>query len=264
MHGRIRVSDKIWLGPNFSANVQRPLRNISSSHTHAIRLSNVTYVLFLDANRTKSDYYQKYTDTMTTPKPHIAHTLLTRAHSPDTADTLFTERIKQRPLFLRPTSPTPDDNRNRRRLHRLRKKEYFLRKQKPKPLSAREKRKTGIHDLRPEECKYEVFRGLHAMWVEYMQEILDLKGQSQGGQGQPPVTSLSHGSKLVSADFHGAEIEVVKSRCSGRVGLKGIVVRDTKFTFVVVTKGDEVKSEFLSLFFSVPLHIPTSGMKLSR
>ena len=79
-----------------------------------------------------------------------------------------------------------------------------------------------------------------------MQEVLDLKAPSSLGQGQAhPVTAASHGSKLVSADFHGAEIEVVKSRCSGRVGLKGIVVRDTKFTFVVVTRGDEVKSEFL-------------------
>lgn len=89
-----------------------------------------------------------------------------------------------------------------------------------------------------------------------MQEILDLKDHSNG-QGQPPVTSLSHGSKLVSADFHGAEIEVVKSRCSGRVGLKGIVVRDTKFTFLIVTKDDKVKSEFLSLlFFSFPSFSP--------
>ena len=195
---------------------------------------------------------------MTALKPHIAHTLLSRAHTPDTAETLFTERIKQKPLFLRPTSPSTDDNRNRRRLHRLRKKEYFLRKQKPKPLSAREKRATGIHDLPPDECKYEVFRGLHAMWVEYMQEVLDLRSQGgQGGAAPLPVTSLSYGSKLVSADFHGAEIEVVRSRCASRVGAKGIVVRDTKFTFVVVTERDEVKSEFL--FFSF-LSISSLGL----
>lgn len=195
---------------------------------------------------------------MTAPKPHIAHTLLSRAHTPDTAETLFTERIKQKPLFLRPTSPSADDNRNRRRLHRLRKKEYFLRKQKPKPLSAREKRATGIHDLPPDECKYEVFRGLHAMWVEYMQEVLDLRAQGgQGGAAPLPVTSLSYGSKLVSADFHGAEIQVVRSRCASRVGARGIVVRDTKFTFVVVTERDEVKSEFL--FFSF-LSISSLGL----
>lgn len=77
------------------------------------------------------------------------------------------------------------------------------------------------------------------MWVEYMQEVLDLNVKSA-------VTPLSHGSKLVSADFHGAKLEVVRSRCASRVGLKGIVVRDTKFTFVVVTERDEVKCEFFS------------------
>lgn len=93
------------------------------------------------------------------------------------------------------------------------------------------------------------------MWVQYMQEILDLR--AQGGAAPLPVTPLSHGSKLVSADFHGAQIEVVRSRCASRVGAKGIVVRDTKFTFVVVTERDEVKSEFL--FFSF-LSISSLGL----
>lgn len=181
---------------------------------------------------------------MTAPKQHIAHDLLSHAHTPDQASTLFTDRIQHKPLFLRPTSPTPADNRSRRRLHRLRKKEYFLRKQKPKPLSAREKRVSGLYDLPKEECKYSIFAGLHRLWVEYMQEVLDLN--AKGAQGV--VTPLSHGSKLVSADFHGAEVEVVRSRCVGRVGLRGIVVRDTKFTFVVVTAGDEVKCELLGAF----------------
>ncbi|KAL4931617.1 RNase P/RNase MRP complex subunit [Aspergillus undulatus] len=191
---------------------------------------------------------------MSSSKTHIAQTLLNRAHSPETAEALFTERIKQKPLHLRPTSPTPADNRSRRRLHRLRKKEYFLRHQKPKPLSAREKRESGIYKLPKEECKYEIFKGLNQMWGNYMREVLDLgsggggwRAQQQqnkagGGKGIPLVSALSQGSKLVSADFHGAEMEVVRSRCAGRVGLKGIVVRDTKFTFVVVTEKDEVKT----------------------
>lgn len=77
-----------------------------------------------------------------------------------------------------------------------------------------------------------------------MQEVLDLRADGSTGQGGGMVTALSHGSKLVSADFHGAEIEVVRSGCAGRVGIRGVVVRDTKFTFVVVTERDEVKSAF--------------------
>ncbi|KAL2853293.1 hypothetical protein BJY01DRAFT_79211 [Aspergillus pseudoustus] len=204
---------------------------------------------------------------MSTSKPHIAQTLLSRAHSPDTAENLFAERIKQKPLYLRGTSPTPADNRSRRRLHRIRKKEYFLRHQKPKPLSAREKRQSGLYDLPKEECKYAIFKELNRMWVEYMCEILDLRPgawraqqQQQNQKGQqgprPLVSALSHGSKLVSADFHGADVQVVRSRCAGRVGIRGIVVRDTKFTFVVVTEKDEVKTipKEQSVFrFTVPL-----------
>lgn len=42
----------------------------------------------------------------------------------------------------------------------------------------------------------------------------------------------------------------------GRVGLKGIVIRDTKFTFEIVTRGDEVKilpKEHTVFRFEVPL-----------
>ncbi|KAJ5086485.1 hypothetical protein NUU61_007792 [Penicillium alfredii] len=192
------------------------------------------------------------------PNPnHIAHTLLSRAHSPETAAQHFTERIKQKPLFLRPTSPSASDNRSRRRQHRLRKKEYFLRHQRPRPLSAREKRASGLYDLPREECKYAIFQGLHAMWIAYMQEILDL----QDGKNVA-VMPQAHGSKLVSADYHGALIEVVRSRCAGRVGTRGIVVRDTKFTFVVVTEKDEVKTipkEQTIFRFTVPLPEPTGS-----
>ncbi|EEH22629.2 hypothetical protein PABG_04840 [Paracoccidioides brasiliensis Pb03] len=191
-------------------------------------------------------------DVASNTRVHIAEQLISRAHSPDTACDLFTERVKQKPLFLRPTSPTPADNRSRRRLHRLRKKEYFLRKQKPKPLSAREKRITGIYDLPKEEIKYDVFKGLHKMWIEYMQDVLDLKRD----KSQVFINPLVHGSQLSSADFHGAELEVVRSRCVSRVGVKGIVVRDSKFTFVVVTEKDEAKTipkEHTIFRFQIPL-----------
>ena len=64
-----------------------------------------------------------------------------------------------------------------------------------------------------------------------MWEILGLK------EGQKSyLTAQSVGSKLASADFHGAELEVVRSKCVGRVGCRGVVVRDTKYTFEVITK----------------------------
>ncbi|KAJ5313569.1 RNA polymerase Rpb8 [Penicillium atrosanguineum] len=167
------------------------------------------------------------------PTIHIAQSLLARAHSPDTASQQFTERIKQKPLFLRPTSPSASDNRSRRRLHRLRKKNISSdtngRALYPRARSARQASTISLKK----------------------NEILDLKTDGRSGL----VTPASHGAKLVSADYHGAEVEVVRSRSAGRVGLKGFVVRDTKFTFVIVTEKDQVKTipkEHSIFRFTVP------------
>jgi ribonuclease P protein subunit POP4 len=87
---------------------------------------------------------------------------------------------------------------------------------------------------------------LHKLWIGYIQEVL--------GENCVPVESGAV-AKLVSADFHGAELEVVRSRCVGRVGVRGIVVRDSKFVFQVVTRGDELKTipkEHTVFRFEVP------------
>ncbi|KAI5297657.1 hypothetical protein KEM56_004640 [Ascosphaera pollenicola] len=178
---------------------------------------------------------------------HIAHELLLRAHSPDLASELFTDRIKQKPLLLRPTSPTAEDNRDRRRLHRLRKNEYYLKHQKPRPLSAKQKRESGLFKLDKKEARYDVFKGLNRLWIEYIWEVLDIKKLDDGHASSlvpaqtPHINPSAHGSKLAAADFHGAEMQVIRCRAVDRVGIKGIVVRDTKFTFVLVTEDDAVK-----------------------
>ena len=184
-------------------------------------------------------------------QPHPAQSLLSRAHSPSSASKHFTERVKTRPLLLRPSSPPANrsnpDARHRRRLERLRKKEYFLRKQKPRPLSAKEKRATGVHRLSKEkgECKWEVYSGLRKLWAAYAREVLGIKDAGQDGRNDRAsgklLSAQLHGPLLASLDYHGAEIEVVRCPCVGRVSTRGVVVRDTMFTFVVVTRKDEVR-----------------------
>ncbi|KAK4690813.1 ribonuclease P protein subunit POP4, partial [Lecanoromycetidae sp. Uapishka_2] len=171
---------------------------------------------------------------------HIAETLLREAHTPDTAASIFTEKVLHKPLHLRPTSPDPTSQnaREKRRQQRLRKKEKSISHQKVKPLSAKEKRVSGIYDIPNDAKKYEIYEPLHRMWVGYMWEVLGIK---EGAQTF--VTAQGAGSKLTSADYHGAEVKVVRSRCVGMVGLSGIVVRDTKFTFQVITKLNKLKSE---------------------
>jgi ribonuclease P protein subunit POP4 len=174
---------------------------------------------------------------------NVSTSLLSRAHSPTSTTRIYSEKIKNRPLHLKPTEPS--NARNLRRIHRATLKAR-KKKLKPAPLSAREKRSLGIYDLPPSERKYSIYEPLHRMWVAYIQEVL--------GESCMPV-GPSTVARLVSADFHGAEVEVVRSRCVSRVGVRGIVVRDMKFVFVVVGRGNKVRvvpKEHTVFRFEVP------------
>ncbi|RMY47210.1 hypothetical protein D0863_15685 [Hortaea werneckii] len=191
----------------------------------------------------------------TEPKEHIAEALLKRAHSPDQANTIFRERVKQRPLLLRPTSPDPDlDARSKRqslRHQKAKSQRSSSSSTKPKPLSAKQKRRLGLYDIPAPQRRYAIYTPLHRMWCAYIREILGL-----GRDGKRTfVDANSAGPVLVSADYHGALLEVTRSRCLSRVGTKGIVVKDTKFTFELVTMRDEVKvlpKEHTVFRFEVP------------
>ncbi|KAG4424701.1 hypothetical protein IFR04_002234 [Cadophora malorum] len=175
----------------------------------------------------------------------IARSLLSRAFSPDTASRIFTEKVKTRPLHLKPTEPSTAQQ--QRRLAR-KAKASRRKKQKPAPLSARQKRALCLYDIPKSQQKYAIYEPLNKMWVGYIQELLWEDGTMR--QVTPSVAT-----RLCSADFHGAELEVVRSRCVSRVGVKGIVVKDSRFVFEVVTKGDGVKilpKEHTVFRFTVP------------
>ncbi|EME80186.1 uncharacterized protein MYCFIDRAFT_211990 [Pseudocercospora fijiensis CIRAD86] len=183
------------------------------------------------------------------PPEHVAEELLQRAH-PENAETIFRERVKQRPLLLRPSSPDPTLNARAKRQHERLQKAKAKRSNKPKPLSAKAKRALCIYDIPKSQQKYAIYEPLHSMWCEYMRDILGLKN------GRAYVDAKGGGPILASADYHGALIEVVRSRCVSRVGLQGIVVKDTKFTFEVITKRNELKTvpkEHTIFKFQVPL-----------
>jgi ribonuclease P protein subunit POP4 len=185
-----------------------------------------------------TNHVSQHNNMATQPTPNIFETLLQRAHSPDTASTIIREKVKQRPLLLRPTSPDPTLNaRSKRQYERYQKAKAQRKSNKPKPLSAKQKRALCLYEIPKEQQRYVIYEPLHRMWCEYMREVLDLKDGKKTF-----VEPLSAGPVLVSADYHGALMEVIRSRCVSRVGLKGIVVKDTKFTFEICTKGDVVKT----------------------
>jgi ribonuclease P protein subunit POP4 len=173
----------------------------------------------------------------------IAQSLLSRAHTPDTAAKIYTERVKTRPLFIKPAEH--DNAQHQRRIERERKLASRKKKLKPKPLSSRQRKALCLYEIPKEGQKYSIYEPLHIMWVGYIQEVL--------GSAMPIEAGTA--AKLCSADFHGAELEVVRSRCVGRVGIRGIVVRDSKFAFVVITRGNALKTvpkEHTIFRFTVP------------
>lgn len=159
--------------------------------------------------------------------------LLARAHSPDSAKRIYAEKIQHRPILLRPSSPTPaDDARDARRQARRRKEKQRAKALKPKPLSSRQRRQMCLYDVPREGQKYALFEPLHRLWLGYVREILG-SDLYIGGPGAA--------AKLSSADFHGAEVEVARSGCVSRVGIKGIVIKDSKFAFEIITSRNKLK-----------------------
>ena len=188
--------------------------------------------------------------------PPLAAILLSRAHAPDDATRIFTEKIQQRPLFLTPSSPPPSDARTARRRAREKKKQQRKKARKPHPLSATQRRRLGLYDLPRAAQRYVLFEPLHRLWVGYVREVLGGEVFT-GGEGAA--------AKLASADFHGARVEVVRSGCVSRVGIEGIVVKDSRFAFEVVTRRDVVKlvpKEGTVFRFEVPVPVPGSGPEL--
>jgi ribonuclease P protein subunit POP4 len=169
---------------------------------------------------------------MASNEASITQELLARAHSPDNAQRIFSEKIQYRPLFLRPNSPPPSENARQARRKAREDKKKRAKALKPQPLSSRERRKRGLYNIPKEGRKFTIFEPLNRLWNGYMRETLGNELHS-GGQGAS--------AKLAAADYHGARVEVSRSRNPGRVGIEGIVIKDTRFTFEIITKRNQVK-----------------------
>ncbi|KAK9460629.1 uncharacterized protein V1516DRAFT_677258 [Lipomyces oligophaga] len=109
---------------------------------------------------------------------------------------------------------------------------------RPKPFSSATKKRLRLHTINSDPTTYDVYTPLHDLWKSYINELI---GSSAG----TPISIhqlQEAASKLASADYHGAKILVQRSRCVSRVGLSGIVIRETKSSFVIVTEQNQIKT----------------------
>ncbi|XP_068430135.1 ribonuclease P protein subunit p29 [Clinocottus analis] len=102
-----------------------------------------------------------------------------------------------------------------------------------KGLNARQKRAMKIFHIKPEHQRYELFLPLHELWRQY---IIDLCNGLK-----PSCSPQFVQQKLLKADFHGAILTVIRSKCPSHVGTTGILVQEFKHIFKIITKEDRLK-----------------------
>ena len=220
---------------------------LSSLQGSTIRYSSQPRNSHLTTAKTKCD--RSRTMATAAKKPNVAFDILASHHGADFAASYYRDKVVQRPLYLKPTpkdESTPSEP-TAREVRQKAREAVNLRKRKspgkPRPLSAKQKRALQIYAIPKEQQKYEIYVPLHRLWCGYMREILGLE-KPDNGYGRF-IEAKGAGPLLSSADYHGALVEVGRSRCVSRVGVKGIVVRDTKSTFEIVTIKNQIKGESL-------------------
>nr|ACO09747.1 Ribonuclease P protein subunit p29 [Osmerus mordax] len=108
-----------------------------------------------------------------------------------------------------------------------------IKTKKAKGLNARQRREMKVFQLKPEHHKYLLFMPLHGLWKQYIVDLCNgLKPNSN-----PQLIQQ----RLLKADFHGAIMTVVRSKCPSYVGTSGILVQELKHVFKIITKEDRLK-----------------------
>ncbi|KAF2071450.1 hypothetical protein CYY_007224 [Polysphondylium violaceum] len=111
---------------------------------------------------------------------------------------------------------------------REKKEKKRIEKLKQKKIGSKEKRDIGFYDIPFENCVYDQYLPLHQLWTQYMDDVI--------GNNDGPIMAM----KVVKADFHGAIIQVTRSKSPTLVGQKGIVVQETENTFKIITKENKL------------------------
>ena len=80
-----------------------------------------------------------------------------------------------------------------------------------------------IFDISKEPITFEEMLPMHKMWNFYIDDLI--------GNEKAKPTILQ---KMSKADFHGALISIFESKNQALIGLEGIIVKESRFTFTLV------------------------------
>ncbi|XP_049879004.1 ribonuclease P protein subunit p29 [Pectinophora gossypiella] len=106
-------------------------------------------------------------------------------------------------------------------------------KKKSQNLTRKEKKALGFYVLPRNSVKYDDVLPMNQIWTDYISQMLELD------KPIPNCTSKSWETftqTLYKADFHGAMLTVVRSKCPSYVLKSGICIMDTRNTFKIISK----------------------------
>lgn len=120
--------------------------------------------------------------------------------------------------------------------------------QKPKKTRKRKKKKRANDKLLKDltlprlGLAYSDMLPVHNLWLQYMENILsDHLGKELPQVHDPGYENFSL--LLMRADYNGAKVKVIRSRCSSLIGKTGILAMETKETLKVLQENNELISE---------------------
>lgn len=111
-------------------------------------------------------------------------------------------------------------------------------------LSVRKRLRLGLCKIGyGNNIKYSDVMPLNQLWLKYMREMLGNKSFTSIPENSTNPNWENINQQLIKADFHGAKISIIKSRCPTLVGLKGIVIQDTKNSFRICGTDNVIRSK---------------------
>lgn len=105
---------------------------------------------------------------------------------------------------------------------------------KKKSLTSRECKNLKIFKVDKTSQSYESYLPLHQLWLEYMEELVNFNSFTPGRM-------MNVQQRLLKADLHGSLLTVQRSKCPSYVGVTGILLQETRNTFLLITKENKVK-----------------------
>ena len=124
--------------------------------------------------------------------------------------------------------------------HKKIKKPRRCNKQK-KRLSRKEFQNLGLNALPRKSLKYEDYVPLNQLWNSYFEQQLP-DPKSLPARFEPSHPQYDQISMLIhKSDYHGSILTVSHSKCASLVGQKGIIIKDTKGTFSIISKDNVLR-----------------------